>query len=81
MRHIVPRSLLAALLVPLGWVAGPAPAASLSETIRQVKPSIVGVGSFAPLRRPPNLLAGTGFIVGDGSHVLTSDHVVKPSSS
>lgn len=78
MRHLAPRSLLAALLVSLGWLAGPAPAASLSETIRQVKPSIVGVGSFEPLRTPPNRLAGTGFIVGDGSHVLTSDHVVKP---
>jgi S1-C subfamily serine protease len=66
------------LFVLLGWTSRPSPGASLSEIIKQVKPSIVGIGSHEPLRRPANVLAGTGFLVGDGSHVITCDHVVKP---
>jgi len=68
---------LAVLLFCL--IAGASPgaaAAGLVETIKTIKPSIVGVGTFDPLRRPSNELRGTGFIVGDGRHVLTNNHVV-----
>jgi S1-C subfamily serine protease len=75
MQRLVSSCLMAVLLASIGW---PSRGASLSETIEQVKPSIVGIGTFEPLRRPASQLAGTGFIVGDGSHVITCDHVVKP---
>ena len=46
--------------------------------IEQVKPSIVGVGTFERLRAPAFLLRGTGFAVGDGSFIATNRHVVSP---
>lgn len=49
---------------------------ALVETIARVKPSVVGIGTFAPLRRPPAVLLGTGFAVGDGLLVATNHHVV-----
>ena len=48
----------------------------LADTLFRVKPSIVGVGTFKVTRSPASLLAGTGFVVGDGRHVLTNAHVV-----
>lgn len=51
--------------------------ASLPETIKRVKPSVVGVGTFFPTRKPAGHLLGTGFAVGDGSFVLTSAHVYR----
>lgn len=50
--------------------------AGLPATIEQIKPSIVGVGTFQPTRRPQAKLLGTGFVVGDGHHVLTNAHVL-----
>jgi len=67
--------LTAAICVLAGWSA-PAGAASLSETIKLVKRSVVGVGTFHEIRRPPTRLLGTGFVVGDGSLVVTNHHVV-----
>lgn len=67
------------MLLILFW-AGVAPRAAHAQdfaaTVARVKPSIVGVGSYDELRRPPALLSGTGFVVGDGRHVLTNNHVV-----
>ena len=51
-------------------------AQSLPQVIKQIKPSIVGVGSYLATRRPPSLYLGTGFVVGDGYHVITNSHVV-----
>jgi S1-C subfamily serine protease len=65
-----------ALAACLGSAATAARAQSLAETIRRVKPSVVGVGSLNALRRVSNQLEGTGFIVGDGSHAVTNHHVV-----
>lgn len=53
-----------------------AEAQDFASTVARVKPSIVGVGSFDELRRPPALLTGTGFVVADGRHVVTNNHVV-----
>lgn len=50
--------------------------ASLADTISMVKPSIVGVGTYLPTRRPPHLLKGTGFVVHQGQYVLTNNHIV-----
>ncbi|MCH9675081.1 MAG: serine protease [Gammaproteobacteria bacterium] len=54
-------------------------AAELPETVKRVKQSIVGVGTIEPTRRPPGAFTGTGFVVGDGLHVLTSAHVLPKS--
>lgn len=51
-------------------------AADLVGLISAIKPSIVGVGTSQATRRPPHELLGTGFVVGDGSLVLTNAHVV-----
>lgn len=50
--------------------------ADLADTVRLVRPAIVGIGTFEATRRPPADLRGTGFMVGDGLHVVTSLHVV-----
>lgn len=47
----------------------------LTETIKRIKPSIVGIGTYRSTRRPPAVLVGTGFVVGDGKQVLTNSHV------
>ncbi|MEM7250851.1 MAG: serine protease [Pseudomonadota bacterium] len=67
------------LWLMLGSVAAPSFAAPLPETVQKIKPSIVGVGTFSATRRPPAKLTGTGFVVGDGRHVLTSAHVLPKS--
>lgn len=51
-------------------------AIELPDLIEQIRPSIVGVGTQQKLRRPPNSLSGTGFVVGDGRFVITNAHVV-----
>ena len=70
-RLFVALFLIGLLVAPPG-----ADAASLSETIKAIKPSIVGVGTFLITRRPPARLLGTGFIVADGRHALTNAHVI-----
>ena len=68
----LPGLVLAALAV---W-AGAAQAGSLPTTIERVKPSVVGVGTFQETRQPRMQLRGTGFVIGDGRHVITNDHVL-----
>jgi S1-C subfamily serine protease len=48
----------------------------LPETVKRIKPSIVGVGTYQALRRPRARFLGTGFVVADGHHILTNAHVV-----
>ena len=48
----------------------------LTELVANIKPSIVGVGTYVAVRRPPARLMGTGFIVGDGNVAVTNFHVV-----
>lgn len=54
----------------------PAWSTELADIIDRVRPSIVGIGSFQPMRTPRVALFGTGFVVGDGRHVITNAHVV-----
>jgi S1-C subfamily serine protease len=51
-------------------------AAELAQTIEQVKPSIVGIGTFLKVRSPNVQFTGTGFAVADGRYVVTNAHVV-----
>ena len=48
----------------------------LADTVARVKLSIVGIGTYSAVRRPPAQLRGTGFIVGDGRHAATNFHVI-----
>lgn len=50
--------------------------AELSQTIRQIKPAIVGVGTYQKIRNPPVSFMGTGFVVADGLHIVTNAHVI-----
>lgn len=47
------------------------------ELIAAVKPSVVAIGTHEETRRPPDVILGTGFAVGDGGHILTALHVVR----
>ena len=51
-------------------------AASLPDTIDAIRPSIVAVGTIIPTRRPPGIFLATGFVVGDGRHVITNAHAI-----
>lgn len=51
----------------------------LVRTVAQVKLSIVGVGTYATVKRPPARLLGTGFVVENGLRVATNSHVVDLS--
>lgn len=48
----------------------------LPQVIERIKPSIVGVGTFQKMRSPAINFLGTGFVVGDGSLVITNAHVI-----
>ncbi len=63
----------------LGLLGAPASGAELTQTIERIKPSVVGVGTSLKTRSPAVQFVGTGFVVGDGRHVITNAHVVaKP---
>ena len=64
-----------AIAVTSAMASRPA-AADLRTTINRIKPSIVAVGTYHELRRPPSRLLGTGFVVGDGRHIVTNSHVL-----
>lgn len=80
----LPRLGLSALLATLLACASFAPlprfgatqAAGLPDTVARIKPSIVGVGTFLKVRNPSAVFTGTGFVVGDGRHVVTNAHVL-----
>lgn len=47
----------------------------LPRLVANIKESLVGVGSFQALRRPPVEIKGSGFVVHEGRHVITNYHV------
>jgi serine protease Do len=49
----------------------------LVDQIAEVKPSVLGIALFTPLDAAAPSLLGTGFVVGDGSYVITNYHVVS----
>ena len=48
----------------------------LPETIVRIKASVVGIGTYKKIRRPPAIVFATGFAVLDGNHVVTNAHVI-----
>jgi S1-C subfamily serine protease len=61
---------LASCLVPL------AARADLPDVIARLKPSVVLVGTFKATDSPRFQMRGTGFVAGDGFHVITNLHVL-----
>ena len=57
-------------------ISGASFADELPRIVREAKPSVLAVGTFAPLRNPQFRFAGTGFVIGDGMTVVTNAHVV-----
>jgi len=67
-------SFLALLVLPS---AAAAEGSHLVAAIQEVKPSVVAVGSYYIKDVPKARFFGTGFVVGDGSKVVTNHHVVE----
>jgi len=67
------------ILLVLQWgFGGVCFAADLPSTIESVRPSIVGIGSVKKhLRKVDTVFSGTGFVVGDGTRVITNYHVYR----
>lgn len=55
--------------------------AGLADTIARIKPSVVLVGTYKATNSPRFQLRGTGFLVGDGSRVITNAHVLPDDSA
>jgi len=60
----------------LGWMPGEGNAQDMSDLIKKIKPSIVAIATFQATRHPPVKIMATGFVVGDGNHVITNDHTI-----
>lgn len=52
----------------------------IADTIEQIKPSIVVVGTYKKTNSPPFVMRGTGFIIGNGNLAATNAHVLPESS-
>ncbi len=65
-----------AVSLPLWLVAGPATGQDATAVIAKVKASIVAIGTVERSRTPPFEFRGTGFVVGDGTYVVTNAHVL-----
>ena len=50
---------------------------TLIENIKKTKPSIVGIAILTPIEAKAPQILGTGFVVGDGKHIVTNYHVVS----
>ncbi len=58
------------------WLLVTPAGAGLVEVVAASKPSVVAVGVYNALGSPRFVPRGTGFVVGDGSHVITNAHVL-----
>lgn len=68
-----------ALLCRMLWLlalAATGARAGLVETVAAVRPSVLAVGTYNPLGSPRFAFRGTGFVVGDGTLVVTNAHVL-----
>jgi serine protease Do len=58
--------------------AGASARADLPALIAGAKPSVLPIGTVNPTDNPRFTFRGTGFVVGDGNHVVTAAHVLPP---
>ena len=49
--------------------------ADLADMVRNIKPGVVGVGTYNPTNNPRSSLQGTGFVVLDGRYVVSCAHI------
>ena len=61
-------------------LVAPAWAVDLRPLMRSVRDSVLPVGTFSPLNSPRFSFRGSGFVVGDGTLLLTNAHVLPESS-
>lgn len=54
--------------------------ADLPDTVARIKPALVVVGSYRSTDSPRFRMRGSGFVVGDGSLVITNFHVLPEAS-
>lgn len=60
------------------FLSGPLVAGGLVSTIEAVRPGIVAIGSVKKrLKKVSSNFSGTGFVVGDGTQVVTNYHVYR----
>lgn len=57
-------------------LTGISQASSLPDVIDFIRGGVVAVGSYIPTRAPQGEFRGSGFVVGDGSLVVTNHHVL-----
>jgi serine protease Do len=68
------RTIAALVLLPVAMSAAADVVAM--DTIARVKRSVVAVGTFERDRSPPFQFRGTGFVVGNGTTIVTNAHVL-----
>ncbi len=74
------RHLLAGLCAAAVALPGTAPAA-LPDTVQQLKPSVLMVGTHSETDTPRFSFRGSGFAVLEGRHVLTNAHVIPEAAA
>ncbi len=78
---IISRILKSATVFMFGLAACSVTQAKLIDLVTKGKPSVVIVGTHSPTDNPRFNLRGTGFVVGDGSTVITNAHVLPEAPS
>lgn len=63
-------------LCVMSWNTVALQQSALVDSIKQIKPSVVGIAMYAPIESKSPQLLGTGFVVGNGKYVVTNYHVV-----
>ncbi|WP_199609968.1 S1 family peptidase [Flocculibacter collagenilyticus] len=67
------------LIIACGFSAFTKAHSPLVDTVKHVKPAVVGIGIYDALAAPKTQLQGTGFAIHDGYHIVTNYHVIaKP---
>lgn len=77
----VPGVVALSLTLALLALVRPVAAQTLADTVEKIRPAVVAVGTAYPRRQPigrkrPNAVLGSGFAVGDGTLIVTNDHVI-----
>lgn len=75
-RRPVWKRLRGALVALVAILVSPLALSDLPQTIEKIRPSVVGIGTFQASRNPKTEFRGTGFVVGDGTMVVTNGHVL-----